>query len=613
MELMRRSFGDLRRSLFALIVYEIVFSIILATALAPVAWWALTVLVSRTGRKAITNVDIIGFLLSPWGVVVVLSAGGVILATGLAQTAGVVIISGGSGGSVLARALAGLWKTAMLFPRLLRLGLLQFGLAFLVSIPFLVLIAVTKLVLLSGHDINFYLSTSPPRFWIAVAIAATLLLANGFVIAALYVRWSASVPLTIFEWCGAWVSLRTSARLVAGSFWRRFGLLAAWMTLMFLLIDALGWAVEWLATSLVLRSSDDLSWVLPIVAVYLALELALLTVGSFLWFNVHCILIRNLYLEACRRLAREVPETALPSVVAEADVTPTRSWPLMVGGTVLVLLVVTTFVAWGIAEDLEAAIDRDVEITAHRGSAKEAPENSISAIEQAIEDGADFAEIDVQETADGEIVLLHDVDLMRITGDPRRIWEVDYAGIKDLDAGSWFSPEFAGERIPTLVEAIAAARGKIKLNIELKFHGHEKRFVESFVEIIEDEGFEGHCVVTSLDYEGLMKTKGLNERLKVGLIVSATIGNMRSLPVDFLSLQSSLVNPSRVDRLHASGKRVVVWSLSEPDAMRRAIRFDVDNIITSYPRTAVAVLREFHDMGVAERLLLEIGDELLLD
>jgi len=133
--------------------------------------------------------------------------------------------------------------------------------------------------------------------------------------------------------------------------------------------------------------------------------------------------------------------------------------------------------SYGLLEsgDLE---DR-VTIVAHRGSSKAAPENTLAAIERAIEDGAHYAEIDVQETADGVVVVLHDTDLKRLTGLDKKIWEATYDEIRELDVGSWFSPEFAGERIPTLLETFEFADRRIPLIIELKLNGHEQNLVES--------------------------------------------------------------------------------------------------------------------------------------
>ena len=93
----------------------------------------------------------------------------------------------------------------------------------------------------------------------------------------------------------------------------------------------------------------------------------------------------------------------------------------------------------------------------------------------------------------------YDSDLMRVTGEKLNIWETTFAEVRDLDAGSWFSPEFAGEKIPTLEEAIAVAQDRIKLNIELKFYEHNQKLTERVVSIIRSEGFADQCIITSMN------------------------------------------------------------------------------------------------------------------
>lgn len=126
-------------------------------------------------------------------------------------------------------------------------------------------------------------------------------------------------------------------------------------------------------------------------------------------------------------------------------------------------------------------------VVAHRGASAYAPENTIPAFALAAEQGATFVELDLQRTRDGALVLLHDTTLERTTdveevfperartvvvkGETRRQWPLDdftLAEVRRLDAGRWFDARFAGTRIPTLAETIAAVRGRTGLFIELK-------------------------------------------------------------------------------------------------------------------------------------------------
>jgi glycerophosphoryl diester phosphodiesterase len=279
-----------------------------------------------------------------------------------------------------------------------------------------------------------------------------------------------------------------------------------------------------------------------------------------------------------------------------------------VWGVALLALVFTTVSSFFIIEGMD--VDRKVAVTAHRGSSKDAPENTLSAVHRAIEDGADFAEIDVQETADGVIVLLHDSDLMRIAGVNKKIWELTYAEIKTLDAGSWFSSEFQSERVPTLTEILKLARGEIKLNIELKFNGHEKQLVEKVVKIIEDNNFKSQCVISSLNFEGLKKVRALDPELKIGYIVAKLIGNMFRVDTDFLSLNSGMVTTDVVAGARKRKREVHAWTINTTDNMSYFINLGVDNIITDYPAKLVALINERDSLNDIEKLLLVAADML---
>jgi glycerophosphoryl diester phosphodiesterase len=107
--------------------------------------------------------------------------------------------------------------------------------------------------------------------------------------------------------------------------------------------------------------------------------------------------------------------------------------------------------------------DRPVLVIAHRGSSAIAPENTLAAFRLAAEQGTDFVELDVQESADGEVVVVHDSDLMKVGGDARKIWEADAAALRTIDIGSHTGARFSGERVPTLAESLAVCKGRCRV------------------------------------------------------------------------------------------------------------------------------------------------------
>ena len=225
-----------------------------------------------------------------------------------------------------------------------------------------------------------------------------------------------------------------------------------------------------------------------------------------------------------------------------------------------------------------------VAVTAHRGGARVAPENTLSAMEAAVESLADYAEIDVQETKDGEIVLLHDTNLKRVTGLNANIWDLTYEEVSRLDAGVKFHKKFRGEQIPTLGEVLDYCRGKIRLNIELKYNGHNGQIVPKVVKIIEEHGFEDSCVVTSMNYRYLEQIKELAPDLVTGYTLSMVYGDLSQMTAaDFFSVKYTYLNRSFVRRAHALGKEVCAWTLNYQGDIQRMIDCGVDNLITDDP------------------------------
>jgi glycerophosphoryl diester phosphodiesterase len=233
-------------------------------------------------------------------------------------------------------------------------------------------------------------------------------------------------------------------------------------------------------------------------------------------------------------------------------------------------------------------------ITAHRGASGHAPENTLSSMNEAINMHADFAELDAQETTDGEIIILHDDDLKRTTGLVKNIWETTYEEIKTLDAGNWFGEKFKNEPLPKLSDVIDFVRGKIKLNIELKTNGHEKMLADRVVKIIQDKHFSKECFFTSFDYSQIKRVKEIDPDFKVGLIFKAmpTDIDVFTVPVEALNIHFSLLNSEFIKKAKENGKEVHVWTVNEESEMKRIIDFGVTSIITNYPDRLKKILDE---------------------
>ena len=222
---------------------------------------------------------------------------------------------------------------------------------------------------------------------------------------------------------------------------------------------------------------------------------------------------------------------------------------------------------------------------AHRGASGHAPENTIAAVEKAIAQGAAMAEIDIQQTADDRFAVFHDDHLERTSNGVGPLWEKTLAELQTLDAGSWFGPEFAGERIPSLKEVLETTRGRLPLNIELKLHGHERQLVKLVIRTLHDNNIEDHCLVTCFDHRVAVAVKQADDALTVGAILGRPqyTDGIFNLPVDVLSVEKSLVDSDFMIAARSAGKQVHVWTVNETEEMRRLIDLRVDAVITNYP------------------------------
>ncbi|MEV4321638.1 glycerophosphodiester phosphodiesterase [Microbispora rosea] len=235
-------------------------------------------------------------------------------------------------------------------------------------------------------------------------------------------------------------------------------------------------------------------------------------------------------------------------------------------------------------------------VVAHRGASAYAPENTVAAFELARDRGADMFELDVQETEDHRLVLMHDTTLGRTTDveevfpgrAPWRIGEFTLAEIRRLDAGSWFSRKYAGEAVPTLGEALRAMRDSgLGLLLEIKeprlYPGIEARAAE---EIGRDPAWRGRIVVQSFDWNSMRRFHGLMPRVPIGLLGTPRIAELPGLArfADQINPPYADVTAEYVRRVHRLRMKVLAWTVDDPAAVRRLIgAAGVDGVITNKP------------------------------
>lgn len=258
------------------------------------------------------------------------------------------------------------------------------------------------------------------------------------------------------------------------------------------------------------------------------------------------------------------------------------------------LLILTLFSETELGGNLYTAYQPGTQVVAHRAGAAFAPENTLAAMEDSIEAGAGMAEIDAQQTRDDVLIILHDSSFLRTTGLDQTVWETDYSTAQALDAGSFFSSTFAGERVPTLEEMLNAAKGRIRLMIELKSTGHEHNLVEQTIQLIQAAGMETECVIASMDAALLERSKELAPEIETVYITSLAFSEQFDLDyVDGYSVETSFLTPEMVTQIQYRQKKIYAWTANTESNIKKIIRMGADGLVTDNPRLANFFLKFF--------------------
>ena len=239
--------------------------------------------------------------------------------------------------------------------------------------------------------------------------------------------------------------------------------------------------------------------------------------------------------------------------------------------------------------ELEATNSGKVLVVGHRGAKGYAPENTMSSFKKALELGADLVELDVQLSRDGELVVIHDADVSRTTDGQGRIAELSLAEIRRLDAGVWFGAGFRGQRVPTLTEVLAWAKGRTPLVIEIKRRlrpvpGIEKKLVEA----IRDHEMLDDVMVTSFNHLSVKLVKELEPSLATGIHYNArlvdTVGVARAALTDSVRFDWRYWTADVVDEVHAANLSTnTAYPGSDEKEIESLVQMGLDSICINYP------------------------------
>ncbi|MDC4232105.1 glycerophosphoryl diester phosphodiesterase membrane domain-containing protein [Actinomyces sp. B33] len=609
--------------------YLLLSKILTALLVMPAYGVLVRLLIRSSGRTSITSGDLTGFLLSiPGALVVLLSLALVtvllvtdIAAFSLAELARLRGEAPPSARRLLVEALATL-------PRFVHPGTLLLVSHFILIAPLAGIgpsLAELDWVRVPAFVADVILAD--PLYSLAYACALLAFSVLAFLLIA-------TIPAMLVRGCSPWQAMGSSARFVARQ-WR--GLLADIALSLLVLGAAL--LVSWagLAASVSLSSLllpdgvaaerfmilfTGLGIVLSIggaVALAIPRELRVVT-RRFVTWERHAICADPtggvgggerdeadpgaLLDEAGRREAdrarRDSPRDGR-SAVGLADLAAARRLAASAASAAVAVVAVAGLLAAFPGELTPAS--RPVMVAAHRGGGELDAENSLAGLEAAIAAGAQWSEIDVQRTADGHYVINHDATFARVGGVEKRSSDMSLDEVRAVRIANGFAPGRPARPVATLEEMLDAARGRIRLFVELKGETADPRMVDEAVAMIRERDMVDSAVILSLDPALIDYCESAHPDIASGYLYFFAFGDVSRLPADYLVMEEGAATDAALAAARAAGKRVFVWTVNTPEALSRFAAADVDGIITDRPEAAIRAVSKRSVASDLDRLV----------
>lgn len=611
MQTLRQVFALLARNWRPLVSFELIFRSVLALLLVPLLRLPLDWLMALTGRYYLTWENLPAFLVQPPVVVAIVVAVLLLSAFSVFDVSAILLILDQSREDV-----------RVTVPEACSYAIRQAGRAFQprnALIPLYTLVLVPLLNL--GISVGAVRVLAVPEFvQESIYESPALSVASGVglvLLAFVFFRLVYAFPVFVLEGRGFWASCRRSWLLSRHHLWGDVLAIEGIQVLLdavLVILVLLGEVAAVAGTRFLSGSRLGLSVFASAVLVLVA-GLAVVLLGLNTAVGYSCVIVR--YWQHVRALGEEVPDPEPP--VSHARHVRATLWrghgvPAAIAAYCALVVVGSVGLYWllGDASLVDAIFEplysRDVEVTAHRGASNDYPENTMPAFEAAREEGADWCELDVQQTSDGVVFVSHDTNLGRVSGVYENAYNLTWDEVSQLDAGAFKGEEFAGTRYPKLEEVVAWAKDNgMRLNIELKPSGHEPDFEEHVADIIHTAGFVGSCIVTSQNYATVQRLKVVAPDIRTAYVMALAYGDICQLgAADVYSIEETSCSRALVAYVHANGKQVLSWTVDSNDNMQRMISNGVDNLITDDVPLARQAVADSRDVTVVDQLVDQV-------
>lgn len=292
--------------------------------------------------------------------------------------------------------------------------------------------------------------------------------------------------------------------------------------------------------------------------------------------------------------------SALPPPATKPATKPYRKLLACMAATSLV----TAFIAAPASEQLSALPEHNaIPVIAHRGGGNLGPENTVPGLEAAIDAQIPWSEIDVQRTKDGGYIVTHDKTFARLSGNAATPQALTTAEATALPVANLAHPNGPVGHINTLEEMLVAAKGRIKLFVELKGASADQQMVDDVVALVNRHGMRDQVVIVGLNDSLIAYCESTYPSFETGFIYFFSVGNIATLPADYLIMEEGEVSTARVYEIHRAGKKVVVWTVNSVDNLAEISHLPLDGIITDIPVEIQSALTDATRTYDFERIL----------
>ena len=590
-------------ALWTLIVY------LLFTALsAPFLLYLLDWSVFRGDRLFVGNEDLIRFIISPAGIAYLFSLILITLSGIMIRYAGIfqMVLDHLLGNEVSVRLTA--IRIAARVHVLLKVCAITVAGMVISLIPLAIGLGLVYQIFLTEFDLNYYWYTTPPEWYRALTFGGiwaglwilSLLLITASLLPALpaYLEGSKTIREAVKEvWqAPAGHTLR---------FLKVIGLVAIFWFILRITTDAILLTVFLFLADWAIQSFESLRSVAIVAGGYIFTSISAGIVISFFGFTLISVIITKFYFSFSQPAI--MPEAPGFKKLTQKTIRLLTWWTKPLRASLLILIIIAGSILTSFLITLGSDTETEFLVISHRANAMGAPENSLPALENSIELGIDFVEIDVQLTSDGTVVVLHDEDLMRVTGNPRQIADITADELKDLRLITDGEHPDSLLHVPTLDEFLERAKGRIGVMIELKYYGFAPELAEKTIDLIREYEMEDQVLVKSLNFRAVEQIRNLAPDIGLGYVSAVAAGDLSRLPIHFLSVNQANATSELISRAQREGMGMFVWTVNNREDMIDIVLKGVNGIITDHPELVIAIIEDVGDLTTTERLLLQLG------